>query len=115
MKILQMAVCVTYLSALLLGLPIASEAGAISCQAVGNDLWGQWGNGTLPQTDATVTRLLQIKQDCPQLDTSMRSMVDGIKAHRQKEAAASGRVKKAGEKYQSSAYDPAGIRTGRND
>lgn len=114
MKISRRALCGLCLSTALLWLPSGSGAAptGLLCQGVGNDLWGQWRNGTLPQTDATIDKLLKTKQDCPQLDGSIKSMVDGIKAHRQKEGDASRHVKKAGEKYQSSAYDPSGIRSG---
>jgi hypothetical protein len=42
----------------------------------------------------------------------MRHIVDEIKASQQKQGDAGRTVKKAVKKYQSSAYDPSGIRSG---
>lgn len=114
MKISRSAVCGLCLSAALLWLP--SDSGAVPtsqlCQGVGNDLWAQWRDGNLPRTDPTIDKVLKIKQDCPQLDGSMRHIVDEIKASQQKQGDAGRTVKKAVKKYQSSAYDPSGIRSG---
>jgi|CXWL01.1.fsa_nt_gi hypothetical protein len=109
MNISRKALCFASLSVLLLWIQSGSGIAGTNCQQIGNDHWTQWTNGSLPRTDAIIAKLMKIKQDCPQLDKSMSSMVNGIKAHQQKEGAASSHVKKAGEKYQSSAYDPGGI------
>lgn len=93
MKISHPVVCVMSLSMLLLWLPSTREVGATDCQRVADDLWRQWRGGTLPRTDATVANLLKMKQDCPGSDKSMSSMVNEIKAQREKVAEAVAIVK----------------------
>lgn len=123
MKISRRAVCGLCLSATLLWLP--SDSGAVStsvlCQGLGNGLWGQWLDGTLPKTDATIDKVLKIKPDCPQLDGSIRHIVDEIKANQQKQAGAHTYVQKSGARYeihkknwesQAPPYDPSGISSG---
>lgn len=124
MKISRKAVFGMCLSVFLLWLPSGSGAVPTSqlCQGIGNNLWAQWRDGTLPKTDATIDQVLKVKNDCPQLDKSMRAIADEIKAHQQKESGAHEYVDKSGKKYekhqknfesQSSPYDPGGM-PGRN-
>lgn len=94
MKISCAAVCAICLSVVLLWLPSGSEA-VPNCQGVGNDLWGQYRGGALPINDASIDKLQQAKQDCPQLAGSIDRMVNGIKAYREKVAEAVAIVKMA--------------------
>jgi hypothetical protein len=95
MKFSHTAVCVMALSVLLLWFPSGNGDAATDCQAVANNLWGQWMNGTLPRNDATIANLLKMKQDCPQSDKSWSAMVNEIKAQREKVAEAVAIVKMA--------------------
>lgn len=95
MKISYAVVCMMYWSMLLLWFPSGSEAGTTNCQGVGNDLWKQWGEMKLPRNDATIDKLLKVKQECPQLGKSMGSIVNEIKAQREKVAEAVDIVKEA--------------------
>ncbi len=102
------------LCVLALSFPTGSEAVSSSqlCQAVGNDLWGQSRSAAMPSNEASIEKLQKIKQDCPQLAVSIDRLVSGIKAHLQRQADASKHVRKSGEAYQNSAYDPGGFNTG---
>jgi len=90
-------VCAMCLSVLLIWLPSGSGAVPTSqpCQGVGNDFWKQWREGTVPQNDASIDKLLKVKQDCPQLAGSIDNMVNSIKANREKVAEAVAIVKMA--------------------
>ena len=114
MNISRSAVCGLCLSVLLLSIPAGSAAVSTSqlCQAVGNDLWGQTRSGTLPNNEASIEKLQKVKLDCPQLAGSIDRLINGIKAHLQRQADASKHVKKAGDAYQNPAYDPGGTNTG---
>ncbi len=99
---------------LVLSFPTGSEAvsSSLLCQGVGNDLWGQSRGGAMPSNEASIEKLQKIKQDCPQLAVSIDRLVNGIKAHLQRQADAGKHVKKSGEAYQNSAYDPGGFNIG---
>lgn len=89
----RMVVCLMCLSVLWLWLP--SGAKAVTCQAIGNDIWLQWGQGKLPQNDATIDKVLKVKNDCPQLAGSLDRIANDIKAAREKIAEAVDIVKEA--------------------
>lgn len=99
---------------LVLSCPTGGEAvsSSVLCQGVGNDLWGQSRGGAMPSNEASIEKLQKIKQDCPQLAVSIDRLVNGIKAHLQRQADASKHVKKSGEAYQNQAYDPGGMNMG---
>jgi len=113
MTTLRIAVWGMCLSAVLLWFP--SGTGAVQssqlCAGMGDSLWDQWLKGMVPKNDATIDKAQKVKTDCPQLAGSMDRISNDIKGHQQKQASAKGHVKKSGEKYQSSSYDPGGIRT----
>ncbi|MGC3976111.1 MAG: hypothetical protein QM771_17250 [Nitrospira sp.] len=97
-----------------LSFPAGSEAVSTSllCQGVGNDLWGESRGKALPNNEASIEKLLKIKQDCPQLAVSIDRLVNGIKGSMQQQADAGKHVNKSGQAYQNSAYDPGGWNTG---
>jgi hypothetical protein len=99
---------------LMLSFPSGSEAvsSSLLCQGVGNDLWGQSRGKAMPSNEASIEKLLKIKQDCPQLAVSIDRMVGEIKGFLQRQAEAGTHVKKTGEAYQNSAYDPGGFNLG---
>lgn len=80
-----------------------------ACDERGDDLWNQWLQGKVPKNQATIDKAQEVKTDCPQLAGSMDRISNEIKGHQQKQASAKDHVKKSGEKYQNSVYDPAGM------
>ena len=79
------------------------------CADIGDNIWG--GKRELPKNQSSIDMLMKLSVDCPAIAGSMGKLANDIKADQQKQADAKKDVKKTGEKYQSSAYDPGGIRT----
>lgn len=77
------------------------------CVDIGDKIWGQRSR-ELPKNQSSIDMLMKLAVDCPALAGSMERLAKEIKAHLERQAEASGNVKKVGEKYQSSAYDPGG-------
>lgn len=86
MATLRLILFCMYLSLFVLWFP--SSSGAVSssvlCQGLGNGIWAEWLAGTLPKTDATIDKVVKVKQDCPQLSGSMNRIENDIKAGKQK-------------------------------
>lgn len=98
-------------SMVLLWLPSGAWADPTTshCANFGDDIWK--GVKEVPKNQASIDMLMKLAADCPAIAGSMEKLAGEIKAYLQKLSSAKGHVKKSGEKYQSSAYDPGGIRT----
>jgi hypothetical protein len=123
MPLLRRALWGLVLSATLLWLPSGSGAVPTSqlCEDVGNNLWVQWRVRALPKTNETIAKVLKIKQDCPQLDGSIKEIVGNIVTHQVKQLNSHKNLQKVlgyyekTEKHnknfesQASPYDPGGM------
>jgi hypothetical protein len=96
MKISPSIACGTFLSMVLLCLPLGTSAVQTDqlCAGMADSLWDQWQKGMLPKNADTIIKVLKVASDCPRLAGSMDKIANDIKAYQEKKERAIKRLKK---------------------